>query len=174
MASDLGDPTEAPPARDTRGESKKGFRVVFAAYLAVTIVFIALTATVVVQQIFVDGDVPSRGDRIPPLAHACESGLRALGDSLDRGIREALWSNDEESATRRFEAGIAGAWQHQAEVEHACSTEPAAKVALAAMLRQRRIQEGWARRHARETIAAAGVARRFLPVESAPPRDVSR
>lgn len=174
MASDLGEPSEATPARDTRGDSRKGFRVVFAAYLAVTMAFIALTAMVVMQQIFVDDSVPSVGDRIPTLAPACESGLRDLGASLDRGLREALWSVDEETAAHRFQLGIAGAWQHQAAVERACSNDPAAEVALAAMLRQRRIQEGWARRHARETIAASGVARRFLPVESAPPRDVSR
>lgn len=163
--------TDSTPAR---AGSKRGFRIVLWLFLSVLISFVVWTAQIVIRQIFVEGAVPTRAERLPPLSPPCETGLLALGQALDVGLQAGLWADDEESAMRRFDQAIAEPWSKQAAVEQACNGDAVAKSAFAAMMRQRRVQEGWVRRHARETISAAGGARRFLPVESPPRRDVSR
>lgn len=156
---------ELPDEQTPRPRGKKGFRLVFAAYLAITIPFIVWTALLVIRQVF-DDRVPSRGEVLPALPAECEAGLRELGSSLDTGLRAAMWSDDEESAARRFTASIDPVWKDREKVERACRGDIAGTGAYAAIVRQRGVQEGWARRHARETVAAAGGARRFLPLRA--------
>jgi hypothetical protein len=144
--------------------ARRGLRVVLAAYLVVVVAFIAWTTLIVVRQIFVDARVPSRGEVLPPLPYACEAGLRELGDALDRGLQAAIWADDEETAARRFAEAIEPSWRKQSSIAESCSGDQAATAAYAAIVRERRVQEGWARRHARETVLAAGGARRFLPL----------
>lgn len=151
----------------------RAFRVVLGVFLAVTVGFIVWTSTGVIRQIYAHA-IPSRAERLPPLAPACETGLQRLGVALDQGLKASLWSDTEEAAAAGFERAIAPEWRNEADVERACSADITAKSAFAAMVRQRRVQEGWVRRHARETLAAAGGAWRFLPVESRSAEHISR
>lgn len=165
---------QSSPAARAKGYSPRGFRVVLAIYLVVVVSFIAWTAQLVIGQMFFENAVPTPGERLPALPLACETGLKELGGALEPALRASLWAKDEEAATSQFEAILATPWQKVGDVERACAADPAGAAAYAAMVRERRAQEGWARRHARETIAAAGASRRFLPTESAPRDDVSR
>lgn len=165
--------SEAPPEED-RSE-KRGFRWVFVPYLAVLVSFIIWTAYVVIRQIWAEpttGQGPT--DPTPVVTPECRAGLASLGSALDRGLRAALWADDEDGAHRLFEGALPPEWTGVDAIERACSADIGSRDAFAAMTRQRRVQEGWARRHARDTAETAGGARRFLPVESPPPRHVSR
>lgn len=165
--------SEGPPEEENR--PNPGFRWVFVPYLVVLVSFIVWTAYVVIRQIWAEPVPPRAPDAASaPVTPDCRAGLSTLGGALDRGLRAALWADDEDGAHRLFEAALAPEWSAVDGVERACGADIASRDAFAAMTRQRRVQEGWARRHARDTAETAGGARRFLPVESPPPRHVSR
>ena len=133
-----GTPPPAPPMGP-------GQRVILVGYLAVLLTFIAWTSAVVVPQIFAND--PKVG---PHVSEPCARELRALAQALDRGLRASLWARDEEDAATRFRHAVDPDWDRGNEAARACGG-PGEADALSAVIRQRRIQEGWARRHARET-----------------------
>ncbi len=121
------------------GESRRGRRIVSAAFVGVVSVFIVITTVQVGRGVFGKGAPSANGGIAPP--PACVAGIARLDAALDRAMMTTSRITEEDAVTPAFAQSTLPEWNESPKVEEDCNATPEGKEAFAAILRLRRAEE---------------------------------
>jgi hypothetical protein len=126
--------------------NRKVSRVVYAAFVTVTAVFVSGLIYEVATQVFA-GEAP----KVDALAADCAQGVKALEGAVNRGIAAGLGTDgDADDAVARYRGTRDEEWKRRDAVAAACAAQPRGTEAMAALARLDRQAEGVVRRQTAE------------------------
>ena len=135
------------PASDAK---RRGKRIIAGVFVALTSVFIGLSALQIIPQVFGVGVPPiARASASGPPSPACAAGVSSLAAALDRGLAAstAVTTADEEAAVAAFHTGLSPEWDAEADVARRCGDTARGQDAFAALLRLRLADEHFVRKN---------------------------
>ena len=155
-------PAAAPPLTLAQ---KRATRLVHGLFLALAIVFVGVSACEIIGAalgLFGEALGAEAGPARVAAGRECGEGLRQLAAALERAALEAFTANDETTAISRFHAGLLPEWEGLQAVEARCA-DRRGRDAFAALLRLRRVQEGFVRRQIVEIAPLRRDVSAYLP-----------
>jgi hypothetical protein len=139
--------------------NKRVTRVVYAAFITFTAVFVVLLIWEVARQVF--AETPLRGAQ---LSEPCTKGLYDLYAGVDLGMQAGVGLLDADLAVDRYRHARDETWNRKDEIDRKCNADPHWEDAMAALARLDRQAEGIVRRETVELLAVRREVDSFIRV----------
>jgi hypothetical protein len=121
---------------------------VYAAYLALATAFVLWSTKLLIWPLF---GLEAPAERATnPAGAACAEAIRPLARALDRALAASAASHGQTEASTSFRAALSPEWDHEEAARQACAADKSGLDAYAALMRLRRVEEGFAERQAVE------------------------
>jgi hypothetical protein len=149
------DSSNVPVAADPLARARRrGKTLVFGVFVTFATAFIVISTQQLTVGVFGSGWFGgSSGSAGPKVDDACVASIRRLMAAVDRAASVATKARDESEAEKMFRGALSPEWDDQEASRAQCAGSSRAEDAFAAALQVKGVEEGLARRSARERMA---------------------